>query len=525
MVVLDILLIANLMYSRTYYCAIPLSSYGLVGNLSDFTASVSDSFRWIDTLFPLSSAVYVIMAIRNRSDSKLLTIDKLNYIIYIVVLNVFALACIAAKGGFSSHYAALNNANYHSCRVPVYTLVGQLIHDALESDAKLTDAQRDETARWIAHHKQLQALSTIKTDKQNLIVIICESLESWVIDKSIEGQEITPNINRYLRDSINCVYAPNVVSQVGNGRSIDGQLLVDAGMLPPYNKVYSIEYGQHCYYTLPKALHEKNGAYSYLLTVDKEDTWNQGVVARAFGIDTVLSRENWVNDEPVGSGRKKLGDRSFMRQIVAKMKAGEIMHSGDNNYIQIVTYSGHNPFVLPDSLNRLKLEGDYHEIMARYMALANYTDSGLGILLDYLRTRPDFDRTMIVITGDHEGLATYRDEVVKTSAGRGFVSERQLVPFIVINAPIDLRYDGVMGQVDIYPTLLQLMGMTDYSWTGFGFSIVNGNHPGVAVGSQGELQGDKSAVSTQILDHVNSARKMSERVICYDLLTTLLKSN
>lgn len=36
---------ANLLYSRTYFNAIPLSSYMLVGNLSDFTASITDSFR------------------------------------------------------------------------------------------------------------------------------------------------------------------------------------------------------------------------------------------------------------------------------------------------------------------------------------------------------------------------------------------------------------------------------------------------------------------------------------------------
>ena len=48
MLLLDILLIVNLMYFRTYYTAIPLNSYGLSGNLADFTGSVYDSFRWYD---------------------------------------------------------------------------------------------------------------------------------------------------------------------------------------------------------------------------------------------------------------------------------------------------------------------------------------------------------------------------------------------------------------------------------------------------------------------------------------------
>lgn len=51
MFLLDFLLIANLMYFRTYYTAIPLNSYGLSGNLADFTGSVFDSLRWYDILF------------------------------------------------------------------------------------------------------------------------------------------------------------------------------------------------------------------------------------------------------------------------------------------------------------------------------------------------------------------------------------------------------------------------------------------------------------------------------------------
>lgn len=60
MLLLDILLIVNLMYFRTYYTAIPLNSYGLSGNLADFTGSVYDSFRWYDIFFPLSTIASIL---------------------------------------------------------------------------------------------------------------------------------------------------------------------------------------------------------------------------------------------------------------------------------------------------------------------------------------------------------------------------------------------------------------------------------------------------------------------------------
>ena len=51
--ILDILLIANLMYNRTYNSAIPLQSYLIADNLTDFLPSVISSIRWFDFLLLL----------------------------------------------------------------------------------------------------------------------------------------------------------------------------------------------------------------------------------------------------------------------------------------------------------------------------------------------------------------------------------------------------------------------------------------------------------------------------------------
>ena len=51
LVLLEILFVANLMYARTYLEAIPLRSYLIAGNLSEFMTSVWASLRWTDILF------------------------------------------------------------------------------------------------------------------------------------------------------------------------------------------------------------------------------------------------------------------------------------------------------------------------------------------------------------------------------------------------------------------------------------------------------------------------------------------
>ncbi|MGM9853004.1 MAG: hypothetical protein ACI30N_03430, partial [Muribaculaceae bacterium] len=59
-VLMDLWLVANLMYFRTYFTIIPASSYGLVGNLADFTDSVWESLRWADLGFPATTAILII---------------------------------------------------------------------------------------------------------------------------------------------------------------------------------------------------------------------------------------------------------------------------------------------------------------------------------------------------------------------------------------------------------------------------------------------------------------------------------
>lgn len=506
----------NLMYSRTYFTAIPLGSYAMAGNLADFTASVVDSLRWADLGFLIPVGAAFMLGFGRRHAARRADTTRCPWRPYVCTLLVLALISgfmLLRRGGLTKAWSTLANANYHSCRVPMYTPVGSMVNDALTASAPITDAQRAEVEAWLARQGRIAA-EPDSTGRDNVVLILCESLESWPIGLTVQGKEITPCLNRLVADSTT-LYAPNVVSQVGAGRSIDAQLLINAGMLPMLTGVYAMDRPNNSYRTLMRAFADERGTRSYLLTVDKTSTWNQGAVARAFGIDTILARDAWVNDEKVGS-RKKLGDRSFARQIVAKMRSGDVWPEGSRAFVQIVTYSGHNPFVLPEALDSLRLDrSTLPPTVANYLTMAHYTDRAIGTLVDYIASRPDYGRTMIVITGDHEGLASERAGLSRECA---FVSPRQMVPLIVVNSPRGGRIESVAGQVDIHPTLLDLAGLTPV-WRGMGVSLLSPSHPGAAVGSQHDLVGDTTRLDAATLRHLMDARAISDRIITYDLLS------
>lgn len=524
----DGLFISNLMYSRTYNSAIPLESYFLAGNLSDFTASVIDSMRLIDILLPLSTIACIIYLNKKRKSKE--NVSRLSiptnepkpsyglrlkqYSITTVIVLLISSIQVMTRGSWQNAFSRLQNANYYTCAVPMYTIFGNLIHQGMQTQAPFTPQMQAEIDDWKKAQPAYIPLSDSIAHKKSLIVIFCESLESWVIDKKVEGKEITPSLNEAIADA-HTLYAPYVLTQVKGGRSIDGQLLVNTGLLPLMNGCYAMLCQNTIYPSLAKALKEQYHSKSYLMTVDKPVTWNQEIVAHDFGIDTLFCNDSWVNDEKVGN-RKKLGDVSFMKQIVKKLSDGNILSKGQSTFLQIVTYSGHNPFILPDNLKRIHFKGNYPEKMRDYMTMANYTDYGLGILLKYLKSRPDYKDMMIVIIGDHEGLAADRKPICASPASKGIVSDKQMTPFIVINSPVGGRYDKVLGQVDQYPTILNLLHLDSYKWKGMGQSILDPAKQPAAVGSDNMNVEKTGNVADKEIKRLTEAHRVSDLLIRYD---------
>lgn len=462
----------NLMYCRTYFSHIPLGSYALAGNLADFGSSVVDSMRWRDLGFLgiFIAAMLIPRALNGKEWRKRYIPNPTTvwgYLAWIGFLTLASVTLFWQKGGYITHWQNMYTANFFTTRVPQYTLVGALAYDYINTAPTLTYERKQAVEKWQAAQKPLTALPDSLGHRNNLVFILCESLESWPIGLTLEGKEITPNLNRIVADS-STLYAPNVLTQVGAGRSIDAQLLYNAGMLPLENDVYSFACPERNYHTINQAMRQLRDARSYILTPDKPVVWNQQLVAQSFGIDTLVARECWRKEEMIGV-RKKIGDRPLMRQIVEKMESGEVWPRGENAFVQVVTYSGHNPFPIPEEYDDLKLQGDYPELLNNYVTCAHYTDEAIGILMNYLKTRPEWPETLVVIVGDHEGLAAYRPEFAKNY---DWVAKRPFTPLIIANSPVAGENDKVIGQVDVYPTLLQLMGLTDYSWHGIGQSIL-----------------------------------------------------
>lgn len=613
----DLFLVANLLYFRTYYTAIPLESYALAGNLRDFTASVTESLRWPDLLFPLSTAA-ALLAARRMPQPRLPRRGLVHYANALLLSSLLTAALLVGKGGFRRSYEAMLVHRQLSATT-TYSLFGTLLYEALRERVEFTPELAGEVERWLAAghpaagaeeaaeglsagrgsaagelttgrgHSTADALSTgsdgeeadalrtgaladapsaaqpgtglnphsaapptthpdahfgtrsatpsdassaprpatrssahparpktLPGDRRRVVVIFVESLESWVLERSVEGQELTPCLNRLLHEE-RTLYAPQVVTQVKGGRSIDAQLLVTAGLLPLENGCWSARCPHAAYPSLVKAFRQRHpGARALLFTPDKEIVWNQMIVAREFGFDSLLSHKHFRNDRTTGTGsRRRLCDGAFFDQCLEKLAEPQMLpDTAGACYLQFVTYSSHHPFVIPEELHRIHLRQEMPRRLRDYLTAVNYVDHALGVFIAALRRNPRLSDAMIVITGDHEGLASERPALASSAAGRGLVSEGRFTPLIVVNAPAAMRCTDTVGQIDIYPTLLDLLGLDDYHWHGLGRSLLRADAPRAAVDPRLERVG--AAVDSTTEQHLRQAWSLSDRIIRSD---------
>lgn len=524
----DLLALANLMYGRTYFMPIPPASYLLAGNVAEFGDAITHSLQWADLVFPLITVLTLWLIRKGRPQRA--------WKAWGATLGCGCLLCgVTAMFGRAplAHIEYLKGECYYRATPPVvYTLPVSVLADLMESNRPVSDEERNSALRFLGEQLRLAGEERPSVaPRRNLVMIIVESLESWPLGARVEGQEITPALNRLLADSAGVWFAPRVLSQVGPGRSIDGQLLMTAGLRPMADFVFSMRFPEATYPHIAKALKLSGGTKSYLLSGDRATTWNQGAIARRFDIDETRFRDSWDASESFGHPRNP-SDGSFLRQVADKMKAGEIWPEGENAFVEIITYSSHFPFTIPEEHRRIRLKESYPDHLAEYITAINYTDGALGDFIGYLRSRPDYPETVIAIAGDHEALATWRDAIRGYSPEmNALVDADSYVPLIVLNAPVSGKRDRVMGQVDVYPTLLDMMGAlpadtrgdtaADTSFPGVGFSALRSVSPAYATDISGHVAGDTTRADPAVLQRVLGAPAASAAIIRADLLSPM----
>ena len=450
--ILDIWLVGNLLYWRSYNDLLSVFSLEDAGNLTQFWTSIFLFFEWKDILFLLLTIILILVMIylpNKKQINIFLFFLSLSCSILLTYPQVRSMKIFRGYNLFSAEYITnsyLPNIYHCISFTPINYLILQI------SGIKAFVSEKKPAIDINEINPFLQKSNDTETEKKyNLILVIFESLETWVINSEINNQQITPNINK-LYSGQNVLFADKVTDQTKHGKSMDGQMIINTGLLPIYKGATSNRYFKNFYFSLAKA-YPKHTKSSFI--GNNGECWNEIQTTINFGYDTLFT--NLESDYSICKiATEKICDKPYI--------------------FQIVTTASHTPFKdFPDS-SSLITPNNMPAEMARYIKTINYTDKTLGILLE----RADLDNTIIMITGDHIIFYDQKRELFKNYCKNNEINipvEKKFTPLIIYSPEFEKRITvtDTVYQMDIYPTLLHLLHRENYIWKGFGINLSDPN--------------------------------------------------
>ena len=397
---------------------------------------------------------------------------------------------------------------------------------------------------------------------KNILSIHCESIMNFLIDLKFNGQEVTPNLNKIVKEGM---YFNNFYSQVSVGTSSDSEFTLNTSLMPSNNGTVFVSYFNRTYETIPKLLKEK-GYYTFSMHANNKTFWNRNVMYNTLGYDKFYNKENYeVTDENIiGLG---LSDEEFFRQSIPYLK--KIKEKGKPFYGTVIMLSNHTPFSEVDKYGEFDLsihekdsEGNdvtYNYLentkLGNYIKSAHYADKALGQFMDSLEKEGILDNTIVVFYGDHDNRLSKKEYIRMYNYDKENDSilsdeDERYVPFDEYDYEINRRvpfiildksnkraatYSYPMGMYDVMPTLGNMFGFYNKYQLGHDiFSIKDDNVVAFPTGNwvtskiyYNSQKGEYKALSGEAIasDYINDMNKyvtdlleVSNNTIVFDLI-------
>ncbi|ODA42449.1 LTA synthase family protein [Desulfosporosinus sp. BG] len=323
----------------------------------------------------------------------------------------------------------------------------------------------------------------IAKDK-NIIVIQVESLQQFVIEKKVNGQEITPNLNRLLKQGL---YFNNYYGETWNGGTSDAEFLSNTSLYPVSKGSAYIDYPMNHYVTIANTL-SKEGYSTIAIEANKPGFWDMDLMSRAEGFQQVVDDDNFVHDLDMGMG---LADGSMFAQ-----GANYLENSQQPFYSFLVTLSSHYPFEIPAQYKTINVGSYQNTVFGHYLEAVNYTDQAIGDFLNRLQSDGLLNNSMVVIYGDHPAPFNRNDPQLSEFLGFGGKEIDEFPWLAMQKVPLFIYVPGstlngvqniVSGQIDLFPTLLGLLGKDASNYPLLGHDLLHSPADGIAISRNGVL--------------------------------------
>lgn len=375
-----------------------------------------------------------------------------------------------------------------------------------DKNKALTSDETNDIENWFNNNKENLQDNKYKSmfEGKNVIAIQVESLENFVIGKKVNGQEITPNLNKILSNSL---YFDNIYEQNNSGTSSDADLLVNTSIFPIRKERAFLAYPWTKYNSFQNLLNDKG--YTTISThAELPGSWNWAEPHKSFGTDKIWDSTEFNMDEVIGPG---LSDESYLKQVAGKLKT-----ENEPFYTFIATLTSHGPFEIPNDKKYLDLSKELDEnMLGGYFQSVRYADEAIGNFFGELEKNNKLDNTVIMIYGDHCGVHKFYEDKIQDSPldGDWWKDNHKKIPFIVYSK--DLNPEVISkagGQSDFLPTMSYLLGIdrSEFENSSMGRVLVNTERD-TAILNSGDIMGTPKDESE--VNHLKDTFKIADFII------------
>lgn len=322
---------------------------------------------------------------------------------------------------------------------------------------------------------------------KNVIVIHLESFQQFLIDYKWKGKEVTPNLNK-LYHSKNTLSFSNFYNQVGQGKTSDAEMMLENSLYGLQSGSAMSSYGtSNTFESAPAILNQAGGYTTAVMHGGAGSFWNRNNAYKQFGYHYFMPLSYYENKPKyyIGYGLK---DKIFLSQSIKYIE-----RLPQPFYLKLITVTNHYPYDLDKKNQSIDPTDTGDETVDGYVQTAHYLDQAIGEFLQWMKKTGLDKKTILVLYGDHYGISGNHHkasaELLKQDEFTNFDNLKfQRVPLMFHMKGLKGGVkDTYGGEIDVLPTLLNLLGINDKDTIQFGYDLLSPKAPQIVAQRNGDF--------------------------------------
>ena len=502
-ILLALILYGNVAFYRFYNDFVTLPVLFQTSNFGDLGSSTAAIIRFTDLLFFLDVAL-ILLALKfiPKSEKNTLPVGKDARTAYFVTAAAVLFLNLGLAEterpqlltrAFDRELLVKNIGTYNYHLYDIYVQSKSSAQRALADGSELVEVGNYVRANQAEPNVEMFG----KYKGRNVIVVSLESLQNFVINNEMNGQEITPFLNSLTQDK-DTYYFSDFYHETGLGKTSDAEFITENSLYGLGRGAVFFTHGENTYNAMAERLGE-NGYFSNVMHSNNKSFWNRDMIYKSFGIQKFYDVESYeVTDE--NSVNWGLKDIPFFEQSAALMK-----EMPQPFYSRMITLTNHFPFYLDEEDQIIEAYDSNSNTLNRYFQTVRYLDESIRVFFDELKEQGLYDNSIIVMYGDHYGISENHNKAMAQYLGKEAITAYdtallQSVPFF-IHIPGSNEgqvIDEVSGQLDIRPTILHLLGIDTSKDMQLGADLFSEEHEDFVIFRDGRFVTDKVVYAGEV---------------------------